>query len=245
MKWEDFSVHFYSVEVPQLLRKAVEGLINANRQFNILDLGCGDGRLLFALQQNGLLNRARSIVGVDNSEVRTERLKQKIKNSTLLVSDACDVKALESNSFDMIICSQLVEHVPDDKLLLKEIVRLVKKDGCAYISSVIKKRYGFWIYRSGGQFRVDPTHVREYPSANEFVKLLSQQGLEPEEVAVTPVRYSILELMLRFLILLRIYPVEKPPDAFLEHKSLQVLRGLTMPVIGYSTIEVFCRVRPA
>lgn len=89
MKWEDYSIHFYSSEVPQLLRNAVEGLIKVKNQFSILDLGCGDGRLLFALQQNGLLNGAESIVGVDISKVRLERVKEKIKDATLLVSDAC------------------------------------------------------------------------------------------------------------------------------------------------------------
>ena len=73
-------------------------------------------------------------------------------------------KKSENEIFDVVISSQVIEHVSDDNELLKEIGRLLKSDGIAYISTVIKKWYGFYIYRNGGKFRLDPTHVKEYPS---------------------------------------------------------------------------------
>ena len=43
--------------------------------------------------------------------------------------------------------------------------------------SVIKKWYGFWIYWSN-RFKLDPTHVGEYTSEQEFLNLLKENGFE-------------------------------------------------------------------
>ena len=157
--YSDFHVHFYDYEVPKLLEWV---LLKKNKRghFNILDLGCGDGRLLFNLQFQGLLKNVDRVVGVDLSEARVRRLAENVSGSIGLVSDACNVEGIDDGSFDVIICSQLIEHVPNDHALLREIRRLLNDDGVVYISSIIRKPYGFWLYRHDGQFRLDPTHVR-------------------------------------------------------------------------------------
>lgn len=211
----------------------------------MLDLGCGDGRLLFSLQYHGLLKNAERIVGVDLSGVRVRRLLRKVGGVIGLVSDACRVKELDDGSFDMIICSQLIEHVPDDQALLREIRRLLKEDGYAYISSVIRKPYGFWMYRRDGEFRLDPTHVREYPSKEAFLILLEKEELIPEKISQVKVKYSIIDLLVRALIGIGLYEQEDTQTIFLRRKLLAKFRKmlLELPVLGYEHIEVLASLK--
>lgn len=61
------AVHFFSLNVPPLLASAVEA---QPAGFTILDLGCGDGNIIHALQHGGFLNRAGQVIGVDLSPQR-------------------------------------------------------------------------------------------------------------------------------------------------------------------------------
>lgn len=241
--YSDFHVHFYDYEVPRLLEYA---LLDKSRKgrFSVLDLGCGDGRRLFNLQFQGLLKNVDRVVGVDISEVRVRRLAENVSGSIGIVSDACNVEGIDDGSFDVIICSQLIEHVPSDHVLLGEIRRLLKENGWIYISSVIKKPYGFWFYRCDGQFRLDPTHIREYPSKEAFLLLLEEDGFISRKVSLEKIKYSLADLAVRTLIVKGLHESEGSQTIFLRHKFLARIRKfLELPVFGYYQIEVLATLK--
>jgi len=170
-------MHFYDEEVSVLLGSGLALTNRVIKKPSIVDLGCGDGRTIFALYEKGLLKNVGEIVGVDISESRIERLTKELPFVKGIVSDALNVKELRDSSFDFVICSQVVEHVENDDMLILEIKRLLKGGGLAYMSSVIKKWYGVYFYFKDGSFRLDPTHVREYSSVDEFVGLIETKVL--------------------------------------------------------------------
>lgn len=232
-------IHFYDLEIPDLLEKAVKS--KNSRDFSVVDLGCGDGSLLFSLQKRGLFSNAEKIVGVDLSPERIKNLRENVKNVIGIASDACNVKELENEVFDVVISSQLIEHLPNDIDLLQEIRRLLKRDGVAYISSVIKKRYGFYIYRSKRGFRLDPTHVREYSSKEVFLNLLERSRLKTLKYRIKIVKYPLSDLIIRAFIKMGLI---KPFDArniYMENKWMISIRKLIIPIFGYYTIEVMCK----
>jgi len=231
-------VHFYDFKISDLLEKAVKS--KNNRDFSLVDLGCGDGTLLFSLQSKELLLNAGKIVGVDLSSQRIKNLREGVKGVVGIVSDACNVEELENNVFDVVISSQVIEHVSDDNELLKEIMRLLKSDGVAYISSVIKKWYGFYIYRNKGKFRLDPTHVREYSSKEDFLKLLERNELKISEYRIKMVKYPLLDLIIRVFIKMGLIKPPNARDAYMESKWKRTIRKLIIPIFGYRTIEVLC-----
>lgn len=47
--------------------------------------------------------------------------------------------ALEDNSVDRIICYHILEHIPVDKKAMKELYRILKKDGICYIQTPFKE----------------------------------------------------------------------------------------------------------
>lgn len=115
-----------------------------------------------------------------------------------------------------------------------------------YISSVIRKPYGFWLYRRDGQFRLDPTHVREYPSTEAFLLLLEKEGYNPMMVSRDKVKYSATDLLVRALITIGVRRPEGIQTIFLRHGLLARFRRLLkLPVLGYERIEVLAITRKA
>ncbi|ENN96227.1 methyltransferase type 11 [Methanocaldococcus villosus KIN24-T80] len=240
--WECYAKkvpYFLDLSIPDMLKNLLKEL-NKRRTYSLIDLGCGDGRFLYALYKQGLLKNATRVVGVDISEERIRRLKKLCPFAEGIVADVTDLSQIPDNSFDVAISNQVIEHVPDDSKMLKEIRKILKPNGLLYISTVIKKWYGFWIYWKNG-FKLDPTHVREYMSEEEFLNLLENNGFMVKEFKTSPIRYPIMDLILRGLIKLNII---KPDPAFYQkYKLISKLKKLKLKVIGYKSIEVVAEVK--
>jgi len=93
--------------------------ITINPDYNILEIGCNHGYLA-----ESLLKFTSSITGID---INPSIINNANKNY-LQVMDACDLK-FPDTSFDLIISTHTVEHIPNTTLFFKEMVRVLKKDG--------------------------------------------------------------------------------------------------------------------
>ena len=80
ISFSDYSkrhVQFFDENISDFLKLGLSLTNNISRK-SILDLGCGDGRLLFALFKKGLLKQADVIVGADLSETRGKTAKEDV-----------------------------------------------------------------------------------------------------------------------------------------------------------------------
>jgi SAM-dependent methyltransferase len=109
----------------------------------------------------------------------------------------------------VVICNQVIEHVISDERLAREIAKLLKPDGVAYIFSVLKLRGAIWLYRRKEEFRLDPTHVREYSSLKNFVNVLRKGGLRVVELRTSKFEFPLFHLVLRIMIRARLLSSEK------------------------------------
>ncbi len=137
----------------------------------IVDLGCGDGAIVSSLISSF---KEKEIIGVDISPRRINGLKEKFPKRSFLCEDICKT-SLKNKQFDLVISTQVIEHVKNDKKLIEEIDRITKKGGHIYVSSVIKKPWAVYKYRKNGKFVLDPTHEREYKSKEEFLDLFKDK----------------------------------------------------------------------
>lgn len=106
----------------------------------VLDLGCGEGRHVHGLYIIGGLD----IVGVDLHEPSLKKAaegieflqKDAIDEASYVKFETGDATALrfEDNSFDAIICSEVLEHLPDYDAAIAEMRRVLKPDGKLCIS---------------------------------------------------------------------------------------------------------------
>jgi len=112
-----------------LIRNIIEKIINKEPKTNnkILDVGCGDGELLYPF-----INKS-DVYGFDIAdELINKAKKEGIKASVLNLESS--KFPFSDEYFDIIICSQVIEHIINTDHLLSEINRVLKKNKILIIS---------------------------------------------------------------------------------------------------------------
>ena len=101
-------------------------LIGDVKNKKILDAGCGEGYFLSVINSN-------KKIGVELSE---KRISQALKLYPDLKIKIADVTHLpfEDNIFDVIVCSEVLEHVSGYEQAVKEFKRCIKPDGYVVLS---------------------------------------------------------------------------------------------------------------
>ncbi len=138
----------------------------------ILDLGCGEGRHAISAY---MVNDVES-VGIDLSlgdlETTRERFQEFVEPENTSKSMVISVASAESlpfadESFDKIICSEVLEHIHSYQQVIVEINRVLKTGGIAAIS--VPRFFPEWIcWRlSDAYHEVEGGHVRIF-RANEL-----------------------------------------------------------------------------
>ena len=103
----------------------------------LLDLGCGEGRHSLAASYHMF---DAQVFGVDLNENDLPRAKNKSEDFLGQHASIIFVKAnglalpFDDASIDHVICSEVLEHIPDDAAFLKEIHRVLKPQGSLTIS---------------------------------------------------------------------------------------------------------------
>lgn len=125
--------------IEKIRLKKIINVSQLNKEDAVLDLGCGEGFLI------SLLPNLKQITGIDISKVALKRAKEVINNkpNTKLMWGNAHKLDISDESFDKIISSEMLEHIPHPRKAMKEIHRVLKKDGLAIISVPDEKRIQF------------------------------------------------------------------------------------------------------
>ena len=101
------------------------------RSFSIIDVGCSTG-----IMANYFSDYFGEVVGIDIDApaVRYARENFTKDNLEFNIGDAMNIK-FPKNSFDVVICAHIYEHVPDADRLMAEIRRVLKPGGVCYFSA--------------------------------------------------------------------------------------------------------------
>jgi SAM-dependent methyltransferase len=90
----------------------------------VLDLGCGTGRFVAALRDAGA-----DAVGVELAETALRRARENAPGADLRLVEPDGSLPLDHGSFDLVWCSEVLEHVPDTAHLLLEARRVLRSGG--------------------------------------------------------------------------------------------------------------------
>lgn len=97
----------------------------------ILDAGCGTG--LFSAEA---VKRGGKVTSLDLGEKLLKEVSKKCK-SKLVVGSVTDIP-FKDNSFDIVICTEVIEHTDDPIKAISELCRVVKPGGQLIITTPVK-----------------------------------------------------------------------------------------------------------
>jgi 2-polyprenyl-3-methyl-5-hydroxy-6-metoxy-1,4-benzoquinol methylase len=136
------------------------------QNLTILDYGCGVGTVDFYLASKG-----SRIMGIDISRDAIKVCRESAKK--IGVSDRTkfeDINFKSLSTYDLIICSEIIEHVPDDLILLRKLTKHLKIKGYLYVSTPSIKAP---LYRLGiaNDFDKMVGHLRRYELSTLIEKI--------------------------------------------------------------------------
>lgn len=113
----------------------------------VLEVGCGFGRGL-----EWLLQYAKHYTAIDKNKKLITELQQKYPQSTFIAKNIPPFADIADDSFDTLVSFQVIEHIQDDGLFIREIHRVLRPTGKAYITTPNR----LW------SLTRNPWHIREY-----------------------------------------------------------------------------------
>jgi len=130
------------------IKKQCGGSLEGKR---ILDVGCGGGILSESLALEGA-----TVVGIDLAEAGLEVAKLHLLESGLDIDyqsiSAEDLAEKETESFDVIACLEMLEHVPDPSLVIEACSKLVKPQGKVFFSTINRNPKSYFFAIVGAEY---------------------------------------------------------------------------------------------
>ena len=150
---------------------------NVSEGNTVLDVGCGNGFLAYDVAK-----KAKRVVGIDINKKNIEFAKKHYKRGNLefIVGDA--TKYQFNESFDVIILSNVLEHIENRVEFLKKL-RNVAPKFLIRVPLITRSWLPVYLKEMGYEYRLDKTHYIEY-TEEEFFEEIEEAGFGIESYYV-------------------------------------------------------------
>lgn len=163
----------------------------------LLDAGCGTGWF-----SKPAVERGADVTSMDLGESLLAEVKKKC--TTQCVVGSIMEMPFEDNTFDFIVSSEVIEHIPDASLAIHELHRVLKPGGTLVLTTPNKVWYfAVWLANA---FKLRPYQgLENWISQSRLRRLLTKAGFRIERMHgihlfpfVTPLVYPVLNFFHRF-----------------------------------------------
>ncbi|WP_444907754.1 bifunctional 2-polyprenyl-6-hydroxyphenol methylase/3-demethylubiquinol 3-O-methyltransferase UbiG [Microbulbifer sp. SSSA008] len=152
----------------------------------LLDVGCGGGILAEAMAQRGA-----DVTGIDLGEAPLNVAKLHALESGVSVNyrkvAVEDLAEEAPESFDIVTCLEMLEHVPDPSSVIRACAKLVKPGGKLFFSTINRTPKGWLFAVVGAEYvlRLLPKGTHEYSKfirPSEMGAWLRDESLEAHDI---------------------------------------------------------------
>lgn len=171
-----------------LVREAVSRQQNPPQ---ILDLGCGQGHITERIRQ---ALKSAEITGLDYSVSAIEYAHEHFPEIDFAVGDAYE-SPYARGFFDVVVCNNLWEHVPDPLFLLSKIKRIIRPGGYLVVSTPSRYRIANLerVLKGKPVALMSRHHVTEY-TVGQVKEQLRYGGFEVKKILSRPISTGSLKL---------------------------------------------------
>ena len=185
-RWWDPTSEFKPLHAINPLRLSwIQSITNLQGK-RILDVGCGGGILAESLSKAGA-----TVTGIDLSSkaLKVAELHQLESGTSVryLTISAEDLAKEESQSYDVVTCMEMLEHVPDPSSVVQACAKLCKPGGHIFFSTLNRnpKSYLFAIIGAEYILQLLPKGTHQYEKfikPSELAQFTRAAGLEVIEL---------------------------------------------------------------
>ncbi len=172
-----------------VLKKIISG-----KKFNlVLDVGCASGT--FTNQLAKFLPESK-ICGVDTYDSAIKFAREKYPYLNFTVADAHKLPFKE-NYYDLIICYETIEHVVNPLLVLKEMRRVLKKDGMTILamdSGSLMFRIIWWFWEKTRGRVWEGAHLHPFHH-DHLEKVIRESGFKIQQKKFSHLGMEVLFLL--------------------------------------------------
>ena len=163
-RWWDVDGEFRPLhQINPLRLEWINSTVSFSQQ-RVLDVGCGGGILADAMARRGaevvgidLSSKALKIAELHATEVQTPNVVYREISAEDLVAEAAD-------TFDIVTCMEMLEHVPNPSSVVKACAALVKPGGHVFFSTINRNTKAFLFAIVGAEYLLNmlPRGTHEY-----------------------------------------------------------------------------------
>ena len=163
-RWWDKESEFKPLhEINPLRLNWINGLV-ALKGLKVLDVGCGGGILADSMAREGstvlgidLAHKALKVAQLHALEAETQGVEYREISAELLASE-------QPESFDVVTCMEMLEHVPDPQAVISACAMLVKPGGYVFFSTINRNSKAFLFAIVGAEYLLNmlPRGTHEY-----------------------------------------------------------------------------------
>lgn len=163
----------------------LKGLTN----LQVLDVGCGGGIVCEPLTRLGAM-----VTGIDASTLAIEVAKNHAHQQNLDITYICDDLKNLNNTYDLITCLEVVEHVDDLKIFAKDLVQKLNPGGVLVLSTLNRTAFSYVVGILGAEYLTRKVPVgthnwQKFVEPSELVALMESQGLKT--ISLKGLSYSL------------------------------------------------------
>ncbi len=163
--YEEIAVDFDKTRQKEVWPELKQFSFLAEPDKKILDVGCGNGRLISAFDIS-----SSNYLGVDNSEPLLKIAQSKYPDHQFRLDDILALSQASDISYDSIFCLAVLPHIPSEELRIKALINLKKKLRPG--GTIVLSAWNLWspIWRG--------RHYRQLILKSWLWSLVGRQGLE-------------------------------------------------------------------